>query len=91
MEESNFTQRVDPVVDPDLDDEATPDVPEVPEEDEPVKANVFDDTKQLDQVAREVIAGNWGAGQAWRNAVADAGYDPNAIRQEIVRIKNDQP
>lgn len=68
-------------------------VPEVPEDDkaetwtgDPVEET--DETKSLTKVAEEVLAGEWGTGQERRKALFDAGYDPNAVKAEIVRIAN---
>lgn len=88
MEENEEVCRTEVTTTTELDDKATPGLPEG---DESVTTNVFDDTKRLDEVAREVLEGKWGEGQARRAALADAGYDPNAVKQEISRILNPAP
>lgn len=45
----------------------------------------------MEGLAREVLAGKWGAGQERRQALADAGFDPNKVQKEVVRIVNDNP
>lgn len=49
-----------------------------------------EETKSLTDVAREVLAGKWGTGQERRIALADAGYDPNAVKDEISRVVNNR-
>jgi len=48
----------------------------------------FQETKSLTDVAREVLAGKWGLGIERRRALAAAGYDPNNIKEEIIRVAN---
>jgi hypothetical protein len=50
--------------------------------------NVFEETKSVAEVAKEVLAGDWGEGQNRRNALVAAGFDPNQVRQEAIRILN---
>ena len=49
----------------------------------------YDDTTAVDQdltlIAKEVIQGKWGNGQARKKALSDAGYDYNAV-QAIVNV-----
>lgn len=54
---------------------------EVP--DDPAQANA-----RLDEVAREVLDGQWGMGQTRRLALAEAGLDPVEVQRQIVRIVN---
>lgn len=80
-----------------LDDVATPDPEPVDENTEsadesPQTVNLFEgEKKSLTDVAQEVAAGKWGEGQARRSALADAGYDPNEVQQEIIRLRNEKP
>jgi hypothetical protein len=47
-------------------------------------------SKDLTTVAKEVLAGDWGLGQEQRVALANAGYDPNEVKAETVRVLNDK-
>jgi hypothetical protein len=42
----------------------------------------------LDDVANEVIRGEWGEGQEQRQRLAEAGYDHNKVREAVTRIRN---
>ena len=42
--------------------------------------------KSNDVIAREVIAGKWGNGNARFNALRNAGYDPNAIQRRVNQL-----
>lgn len=42
--------------------------------------------KSLDQVARDVIAGKYGNGEARKNAITKAGYDYNAVQARVNEI-----
>ena len=44
--------------------------------------------KSVSTVAHEVIAGQWGNGEARRKALSASGYDPDTIRKEVNRILN---
>lgn len=44
--------------------------------------------KSVSDIAQEVIAGHWGVGQARRNLLSEAGYDPREIEREVVRLRN---
>lgn len=57
-----------------------------PQEEAPVEA-----AKSLEDVAREVIRGDWGHGQERRIALANAGHDPNKVKDEVVRFLNSRP
>lgn len=57
------------------------DEPEVPVDD--VQA-----LERLDEVAREVLNGEWGTGQERRLKLAEAGLDPVDVQRQIVRIVN---
>lgn len=46
------------------------------------------ETKSLLDVAREVMRGEWGNGQERRIALANAGYDPNAVKAAMVELLN---
>lgn len=45
--------------------------------------------KDLTEVAKQVLAGEWGSGQERRIALANEGYDPNKVQAEVVRILNE--
>ena len=57
------------------------DEPEVPVDDVQALA-------RLDEVAREVLKGEWGTGQERRLKLAEAGLDPVEVQRQIVRIVN---
>lgn len=40
------------------------------------------------QIAREVIAGRWGRGNARKKRLRDAGYDVAEVNDEIAKILN---
>ena len=78
------------------DDVATPDAPSsvsVEREDEKVDAEVAEgaptQTKSLTDVAKEVYAGDWGEGEVRRQALLDAGWNPNEVKAEMVRLANE--
>lgn len=48
-----------------------------------------DEAKSVHHVAKQVLAGEWGRGQERRVALANAGYDPNEVQQEVVRLLNE--
>ncbi len=39
--------------------------------------------KSVDQIAREVIRGDWGAGEERRKRLTAAGYDYNAVQNKV--------
>ena len=43
-------------------------------------------TKSVDEIAHEVISGEWGNGEARKKALKDAGYDYEIIRQRVNEI-----
>ena len=45
-------------------------------------------TKSVEEVAKEVVAGRWGRGQKRRKKLEDAGYDPEAVDEEVTKIFN---
>lgn len=49
---------------------------------------VLQTNKSLNEIALEVIQGQWGEGQARRKALTKAGYDPREVQKEIVKIYN---
>lgn len=53
-------------------------------EEDPV---VYVDPKVV-EVAKEVVAGRWGRGNDRKKRLMDAGYDPNAVQQEVNKIFN---
>ncbi|MBQ1535426.1 MAG: lysozyme, partial [Ruminococcus sp.] len=42
--------------------------------------------KSIDQIAREVIRGDWGAGEERRKRLTAAGYDYNAVQKRVNEI-----
>lgn len=44
--------------------------------------------KSVDTIAREVIAGKWGNGDARKKALTNAGYDYNAVQNRVNKILN---
>ena len=40
-------------------------------------------SKSVEEVAREVIAGEWGNGEARRDALAKKGYDPDVVQERV--------
>jgi len=76
-----------------MDDEADPsitgpDAVVTGADQEPGVEKEFHEAKSLTEVAREVLAGQWGIGSERRRALAAAGFDPNAVKDEIVRVAN---
>ncbi|WP_394913315.1 glucosaminidase domain-containing protein [uncultured Robinsoniella sp.] len=45
-------------------------------------------TKSVEDVAREVLAGKWGNGDARKNALSAAGYDYNAVQAKVNQLCN---
>lgn len=43
-------------------------------------------TKSIDTLAREVLAGNWGNGQDRKNRLTNAGYNYDAIQNRVNEI-----
>lgn len=43
-------------------------------------------TQNIDAIAREVIAGKWGNGDARRNALKNAGYNPDEVQNRVNEI-----
>jgi type VI protein secretion system component VasK len=63
---------------------------------EPTKKTDSKDEKQedksglkLEDVAKEALDGKWGLGQDRRRRLSDAGYDPNEVQAEVVRLMNE--
>ena len=48
--------------------------------------NLFLKDNNLEQIAREVIDGKWGNGEARKQKLSAAGYDPKAVQAEVNRI-----
>ena len=42
--------------------------------------------KSVDELAKEVINGKWGNGDARKKALTDAGYDYNAVQQKVNQL-----
>jgi CW_7 repeat len=74
---------------PVTDEETSPASQEDVEADVP-KNNLFEKSgaKSIEDVAREVLAGEWGLGVKRRQALSAAGYDPNEVQAAIVTIVN---
>ena len=53
---------------------------------EPIQAPVV--TKSIDEIAKEVIAGKYGNGEARKNAIINAGYDYNVVQAKVNEIVN---
>ena len=53
-----------------------------------VSSTVNEQNKSVNEVAHEVIAGQWGSGDSRRVKLAAAGYDYNVIQQEVNKILN---
>jgi CW_7 repeat len=53
-------------------------------------SNVFDSSGKEDQVAREVLRGEWGTGQDRRNRLARAGFDPNKVEEKVKELANER-
>lgn len=51
-------------------------------------AKVVQDTKTLDELAQEVIAGKWGNGQERKDKLTQAGYDYDAVQSKVNEILN---
>jgi CW_7 repeat len=70
------------------------DPPEEPEDEEKTKKTTKDkkktkkETEALTEVAIEVGEGEWGVGQERRQRLADAGYNPQEVEAEVVRLRN---
>jgi len=70
------------------------------EEVSPETVNVFGEEKdvpdeqqasaRLNEVAREVLAGDWGIGQERRRRLTEAGFDHVEVQREMVRVVNKQ-
>lgn len=44
------------------------------------------DSKSLNDIAHEVIAGHWGRANVRNKRLSEAGYDPKEVRAEIDKI-----
>ena len=53
-----------------------------------VSTTVNEQNKSVNEVAHEVIAGQWGSGDSRRVKLAAAGYDYSVIQQEVNKILN---
>lgn len=47
-----------------------------------------DGVRSIKEIAREVIAGKWGAGETRKNSLSSAGYDPSVVQAEVNKILN---
>lgn len=48
-----------------------------------VNPAVKEEKKSIDEIAKEVIAGKWGNGNARKTALKNAGYDPTEVQQKV--------
>lgn len=55
------------------------------------KRDVQPQTKSIDEVAREVIAGQWGNGDDRKARLKQAGYDYNVVQARVNEILNPHP
>jgi hypothetical protein len=63
--------------------------PEQPEEVEPEEDEDPDeDDSELEDVARQVINGEWGTGQEQRLKLDEAGYDHRKVEKVVTRLRN---
>ena len=62
-------------------------VPEQPEKEEDEDLEDADNT-ELEEVARQVIAGEWGTGQEQRQKLSEAGYDHREVDKVVTRLRN---
>lgn len=46
------------------------------------------ETKTVDELAHEVLKGEWGKGQDRRRRLAEAGHDATAVQVAVVRLLN---
>jgi len=46
------------------------------------------DDKAYKEVAKEVVAGHWGRGNARKKKLSKAGFDPNRVYTEVLKIFN---
>lgn len=42
----------------------------------------------LEEVAKQVLNGEWGSGVERRRALAEAGYDPNEVAEAVIEVLN---
>ena len=59
--------------------------------DSDLPAKVVQDTKTLDELAQEVIAGKWGNGQERKDKLTQAGYDYNAVQSRVNELLGSTP
>jgi hypothetical protein len=92
--DQEFKAPMTPLVVPD-DFKHEADVVEEEETDHVGRSTYRDDTertaKDVEGVAKEVLEGKWGVGQDRRKALADAGFDPNEVQEEVLRLVNKRP
>jgi len=46
------------------------------------------DKKSINEIAQEVLNGEWGIGQDQRLRLAEAGYNTTEVRKETTRLRN---
>ena len=52
----------------------------------PITANTNNGQKSITEIAKEVIRGKWGNGQARRYKLASAGYNYDLVQREVNRL-----
>ena len=58
----------------------------------PPKSNIANKKEQsTDALAREVIAGKWGNGEARKARLTEAGFDPTAVQENVNRLFASKP
>ncbi|MET0787489.1 MAG: hypothetical protein ABWY25_12385 [Paenisporosarcina sp.] len=48
----------------------------------------YEEVKRNREIAKEILIGKWGPGQNRRQQLIDAGYDADAVNQEVIRLLN---
>ena len=51
-----------------------------------MRAKAAEAKKALEEIAKEVIHGDWGTGETRKTRLAEAGYDYEAVQKEVNRI-----
>ena len=51
-----------------------------------IRAKAAAAKKALEEIAKEVIRGDWGSGETRKTKLTEAGYDYEAVQKEVNRI-----
>ena len=51
-----------------------------------MRAKAAEAKKALEEIAKEVIRGDWGTGETRKTRLTEAGYDFEAVQKEVNRI-----